>query len=173
MSITKIPDGELYNMLLYTYIDQNTNLIFNKFYGSLLPDYSYRENGVVKYHYDHGKFVVKFPLLFSQMATLYQIDKLKYQGRLNDALFNFLGYHFRNNVTFIINKEGFLLYILVAQITKSEIIMINTFFSEHIDDLDKFQHTSREYTREIVPFKPLSAKIKIGVKQEDVILTFF
>ena len=71
------------------------------------------------------------------------------------------------------NNEGFLIYILVAQVTKQQIVAINTFYSQHIDDLDSFQYVSREYNPDIEPFKPLGAKVILGVKQEDVVITYF
>ena len=165
----------LYMELLEFYFDINSNVKFELFYGSALPDYSDKSGDRPKYQakLNSSRGITKYPLFLSQMAMLYRLDPAKYEGRINKALFDFLAFHFRNNVVFIVNNEGFLLYILVAQITRQQMVMINVFFSEHIDDLNQFQYLSREYHPELEPFKPLTAKLVPGVKQEDAVITYF
>jgi len=168
-------DIVLYKELLETYIDLNSNVMFELFYGSTLSDYADMDTDIPKYNpkSKSSRGVIKYPLFLSQMAMLYRLDTAKYKGQLNDALFEFFAFNFRNNTIFIVNNEGFLIYILVAQVTKQQIVAINTFYSQHIDDLDSFQYVSREYNPDIEPFKPLGAKVILGVKQEDVVITYF
>ena len=169
-------DLMLYDELLTSYLDLNSNVMFELFYGSRLEDYVNKVGDRPKYHprNNSSKFTIKYPLLLGQMGILYKLNSGKYFGRLNDALLGFLGFNFRRNVVFVVNNEGFLLYIILAQITRQQIVMINTFFSEHIEDLGSFQYVSREYNPELEPFKPLTPiKHMTGAKQEDVFITFF
>lgn len=168
-------DTLFYMELLESYIDLNSNVMFELFYGSKLSDYANTDTEIPKYNpkSKSSRGITKYPLFLSQMAMLYRLDSAKYKGQLNNALFEFFAFNFRNNTIFIVNDEGFLFYILVAQITKQQIVMINTFYSQYIDDLDRFQYVSREYNPDIEPFKPLTAKVMLGVKQEDVVVTYF
>ncbi len=166
-------DIQRYKDLLDTYIDLNSNVMFELFYGSTLSDKTDADIPKYNAHSKNIKGITKYPLFLSQMAILFKLNKIKYEGRLNDALFEFFAFNFRDNTIFIVDEEGFLFYILVAQVTKQQIATINTFYSQHIDDLDKFQYVTREYNPDIELFKPLKAKILLGVKQEDVVVTYF
>jgi hypothetical protein len=165
----------LYKELLDAYIDLNSNVMFKLFYGSCLNDYVNNDTDIPKYQpkNNSSRLLVKYPLFLGQMGILYKLDPAKYSGKLNDALLEFLAFNFRKNVVFIINNEGFLLYVILAQITRQQIIMTNVFFSEHIDDLTSFQFLSREYNPELEPFKPITPKYRTAVKQEDVFMVFF
>jgi hypothetical protein len=168
-------DIMMYQDLLKSYLDINSNVMFELFYGSRLNDYVNTDTDRPKYEpkSNSSRSVIKYPLFLSQMGLLYKLDPAKYEGQLNDELFDFLAFNFRNHVVFVVNNEGFLLYILIAQITKQQIITTNLFFSQHIDDLSSFQYLSREYNPELEPFKPLTAKLIVDAKQEDVFITYF
>ena len=153
-----------YMELLEFYVDLNLNVKFELFFGSQLPEFMDRH---IKMPHQ------KYPLFLSEIAMLYKLDSGKYSGMLNDALLEFLATHFRDRVIFIVNKEGFLLYIMIMRISIKQRTMINTFFSEHIDDLESFQYLSREYNPEIEPYKLLDVKINGNDKLDDFAITYF
>jgi hypothetical protein len=159
-------DISKHDELLKFYIDLNLNVMNELFFGSVL-----REDNVMKRQRD---FVVgKCPMFLGQIALLYKYNPGKYLGMLSEEFLNFLAKHFRKNVVFIINHEGFLQYIMIMQITRKEKIMLNKFLAENIDDIERFQYLSSEYDPKLDYFKLLIAETNQFETVEDIILTFF
>ena len=161
------PDKE-YEKLLAFYIDLNKK-VFNDFflYSLLEPEdtpYSWRND----VRHDRN------PILIGQMGTLYSLCPLRYHEILNQNLLDFLGSKFRHNVVFILNNEGFLLYIMIMQTNIEERTAISRFFANHYEDLPKYQYFTYEYDPKLEKYKLLIARPKDPIDApKDIVLTFF
>lgn len=168
-----------HDKLLKYFIDLNINVMNELFFGSTLEDKNvmnlrfFRSEDEDPLRTNYIDQVPKFPLFLGQVGLLYRYNPGKYLGILNDALLDFLATNFRRNVVFIVNKDGFLLFIMLMQVTKTEKKNINMFFGEHIEELHRFQYLSTEYNPKLDPYKLMSAKTKLHEKCEEVVLTFF
>lgn len=163
--------------LLKFFLDLNVNVMYDLFFGSVLE-----ERNIMNYkiHYEETKTFDpnvfynnhKYPLFLGQMGLLYSYNKIKYKGILNEAFLNFLALNFRDNIVFIVSGEGFLLEIMLLQITKTQRIMVNQFFNDNIEELDRYQYLSIDYNPKLEKFKLIKAKTKLNEKVEDAVLTF-
>jgi hypothetical protein len=117
--------------------------------------------------------VTKYPLFVGQIGMLFKLNPAKYQGYLTDDLLSFLAENFRDNLVFIVDNEGFLLYIMIMQTNKAERKLINQYYVENLDRLEKYQLMNTEYQADLEEFMLLDARLKPYEKTEDVVLTYF
>jgi hypothetical protein len=162
------PDKE-YKRLLDFYIDLNKRVFNDFFLYSILSPEDTPNSWQNDYKHERN------PILIGQMGTLYSLCPLRYHEVLNKKLLDFLGENFRHNVVFILNNDGFMLYIMIMQTNVAERTAISRFFANHYDDLSKYQYFTSEYDPKLEKYKLLIAKPKLDTIDEpkDIVLTFF
>jgi hypothetical protein len=168
---SKLQTPKEYDDILKFYKVLNNNVFKDMFFASIIDAEELARNG-----FDQRDVVderKRFPMFISQMGVLYSLCPLKYYGVLNQQLLDFLACNFRNNVIFIISDDGFLMYIMIMQTNRNERIAVNTFFANHLDDLQHYQYFTSEYDPKLERFKLMKAKTHFNEKVEDIVLTFF
>lgn len=163
-------DIKRHDELLKFFIELNTQVMPELFFGSVLEEDSVSKRQLNKYS---NNKVEKVPLFLGQLGLLYKYNPTKYEGMITDHFLNFLGKHFRRNIIAIVNKEGYLLYFLLMQVSKPEKIMISRYANEHLIELPKYQYHTSEYSPELEVFKLLNAVPKELEKAEDIVITYF
>ena len=155
-----------FNKLFSFYRDLNQNVYKDVFFGSHL----YGNQFKVDFKKNNLNF---YPVLFGQMATLYNLCPLKYEGIINQSFLDFLGHKFHKNVLFILTNDGFLAYIMIMQTTREERTSINSFFPNHLEDLYHYQYYTSEYDPMFEQFKLVWARTsKYEKNLLDIVLTF-
>jgi hypothetical protein len=155
-----------FNTLFKIYKDLNRNVYKDIFFGNHLYEKEFKVD-------INFKGLVLHPILFGQMATLFNLCPLKYEGILNHSLLDFLGHKFHKNVLFLLTADGFIAYVMIMQTNKDDRIAINNFFGNHIEDLYHYQYYSSEYNPIFEQYKLLWAKThKYEKNLQDLVLTF-
>jgi hypothetical protein len=169
---SKLQTSKKYDEILKFYKALNNNVFKDMFFASIIDAEDMIRNGYTESdeHVDNRR---RSPMFISQMGVLYSLCPLKYHGVLNQQLLDFLAYKFRNNVIFIISDDGFLMYIMIMQTNRDERIAVNTFFANHLDDLQHYQYFTSEYDPKLERFKLMKAKTHVNEKVQDIVLTFF
>jgi hypothetical protein len=169
---SKLQTPKKYDEILKFYKVLNNNVFKDMFFASIIDAEDVIRNGYTESdeHIDSRK---RFPMFISQMGVLYSLCPLKYHGVLNESLLGFLAHNFRNNVIFIVSEDGFLMYIMIMQTNQNERIAVNTFFANHLDDLQHYQYFTSEYDPKLERFKLMKAKTHVNEKVQDIVLTFF
>ena len=170
---SKLQTPKEYDEILKFYKVLNNNVFKDMFFASIIDAEDIMRNGYTEGDHERSDERKRFPMFISQMGVLYSLCPLKYHGVLNQALLDFLACNFRNNVIFIISEDGFLMYIMIMQTNHNERIAVNTFFANHLDDLQHYQYFTSEYDPKLERFKLMKAKTHLNEKVEDIVLTFF
>lgn len=159
---------KIFKKLFNIYVDLNNHVYKTVFLGSLLTDsdndyfISVRKNPL----YDI------LPIFIGQFGLLYEVCPFRYTGLVNKELLEFLSTRFKKNVVFLMNGDGFLLYIMLMQTNRDDRISINKFFARYIDSLKKYQYFTSEYDPLLERYKLLWAKPGVGDDVQDIIIYF-
>jgi len=92
------------------------------------------------------------PVFLSQMGVLLTLNPKIYEGYLTHSFLQFLSKKFKKRVVFLLNKQGFVKNVLIMSTTIEERVVINRFFTFHLDDLPRYQIQSTEYDPDIELF---------------------